>query len=602
MPIRQLPPDVAAQIAAGEVVERPASVVKELLENSLDAGAARIAVSVRQGGVAEISVADDGCGIPAAEVPLAFQRHATSKLLTAADLSTVSTLGFRGEALPSIAAVSRLTITTRPPDAPAGQRCELRYGALTAAAALGCPAGTTIRVQELFGNLPARRGFLRSAAAETARIQEVVTRSALAWPEVRFSLTADGRSIVDTPGSGRLTEAILAIYGADIAARMLPLSHDADNPSAGNPSAGNLSDSNLSVSNLSASDLSINGYASAPEISRHNRSGLTLLVNRRWIYDRSLHYAIDQAYHGLLPERRYPIAVINIALPPQRVDVNSHPAKSEVRFRQQPNLFSAVQRAVRDALIAHAPAQPVSRRMTPAAADFPAAPAAGAALSAPGAGPAAPPPEHLQLPSALPSEIIPLRQTLESLRVVGQIRQTYIVAEGDGGMFLIDQHAAHECIVYDRIRKQWANRERIAQPLLAPAPAELTYAQHDTLQQYAALLTAAGYDLEPFGGSAWLLRAVPPQLAAASSDPVQSFLELLDAVALEQVVMEREDALAATLACHSSVRAGKTLAYAEMTALVSQLRETPQPHRCPHGRPTVIHFTEYQLEREFGRR
>ena len=582
MPIRQLPPDVAAQIAAGEVVERPASVVKELLENSLDAGAARIAVSVRQGGVAEISVADDGCGIPAAEVPLAFQRHATSKLLTAADLSTVSTLGFRGEALPSIAAVSRLTITTRPPDAPAGQRCELRYGDLTAADELGCPAGTTIRVQELFGNLPARRGFLRSAAAETARIQEVVTRSALAWPEVRFSLTADGRPIVDTPGSGRLPEAILAIYGADIAARMLPLSHAAGE--------------------LSAGDLSIDGYTSAPETSRHNRSGLTLLVNRRWIHDRSLHYAIDQAYHGLLPERRYPIAVINIAIPPERVDVNSHPAKSEVRFRQQPNLFSAVQRAVRDALIAHAPAQPVSRRMTPAAADFPAPPDAGASISAPAAGPIAPPPEHLQLPSALPSEIVPLRQTLESLRVVGQIRQTYVVAEGDGGMFLIDQHAAHECIVYDRIRRQWADRERIAQPLLAPAPAELTYAQHDTLQQYAALLAAAGYDLEPFGGSAWLLRAVPPQLAAAGADPVQSLLELLDAVALEQVVMEREDALAATLACHSSVRAGKTLSYAEMTALVSQLRETPQPHRCPHGRPTVIHFTEYQLEREFGRR
>ena len=593
MPIRALPPEVAAQIAAGEVVERPASVVKELLENSLDAGATRIAVSVRQGGVAEISVTDDGGGIPADEVALAFQRHATSKLLTAADLSTVTTLGFRGEALPSIAAVSRVTITTRTADAAAGRRCELRYGEMTTADEWGGPPGTTIRVLELFGNLPARRGFLRSAAAETARIQEVVTRSALAWPSVRFNLTADGRPVVDTPGSGRLPEAILSIYGADVAARMLPLSPV---------------DGSRSADGVAGNDLAISGYVSAPEISRHNRGGITLLVNRRWVIDRALHYAIDQAYHGMLPERRYPIAVIGIALPPERVDVNYHPAKSEVRFRQQPNLFAAVQRAVRDALIAHAPARPVSRQMTPAGigADTPArsdgrpaaAPSGSGGVDGPGL--AMPTPDHLLLPSALPSEAAPLRQTLESLRVVGQIRQTYVVAEGDGGLFLIDQHAAHERIVYDRIRRQWADRERIAQPLLAPAAAELTYAQQDTLQQYTELLAASGYELEPFGGNGWLLRAVPPQLAAA--DPIQSLLELLDAVALEQVVMERDDALAATLACHGSVRAGTTLSYDEMTALISQLRETPQPHRCPHGRPTVVHFSQYQLEREFGRR
>lgn len=595
MPIRELPPEVAAQIAAGEVVERPASVVKELLENSLDAGATRIAVSVRQGGVAEISVTDDGCGIPAAEVPLAFRRHATSKLVTAADLSTVATLGFRGEALPSIAAVSRVTITTRPADAAAGLRSELRYGEMAASDALGCPPGTTIRVMELFGNLPARRGFLRSAAAETARIQEVVTRTALAWPGVRFSLTADGRPVVDTPGSGRMPEAILAIYGAEVAARMLPLS---DTNAAGEPSSDG----------LARADLAINGYVSAPEISRHNRSGVTLLVNRRWVQDRSLNYAIDQAYHGMLPERRYPIAVISIALPPERVDVNYHPAKSEVRFRQQPNLFSAVQRAVRDALIAHAPARPVARPFRPAGditgADTP-PPSDGRRIISPSGrgdngGLVVPTPDYPLLPSALPTDAVPLRQTLESLRVVGQIRQTYVVAEGDGGMFLIDQHAAHECIVYQRILRQWADRERIAQPLLAPATAELTYAQQDTLQQHAELLAVSGYDLEPFGGSAWLLRAVPPQLAAA--DPIQSLLELLDAVALEQVVMERDDALAATLACHGSVRAGATLSHAEMTALITQLRDTPQPHRCPHGRPTVVHFTQYQLEREFGRR
>ncbi len=585
MPIQQLAPDVSAQIAAGEVVERPASVVKELLENSLDAGATRIDISIQQGGVAEIRISDDGCGIPAPEVDLAFAHHATSKLTTAADLDTVATLGFRGEALPSIAAVARVTLTSRPPETDAGTRIEFRYGERVGSTELGCPVGTTVHVVELFGNLPARRSFLRSHAAETSRIQDVVTRYALAYPAVRFTLTADDRRIIDTPGSHRLQETILAIYGAEVAARMLPVY-------------------------LVDGDVTVDGYASAPELTRHNRSWLTLLVNHRWVYDRSVLYAIEQAYQGVLPERRYPLAVVNLILPPERVDVNSHPTKREVRFRQESRIFSTVQRAVRDALLAHAPARPAqhtSSQPLPARPNAPAAnTAAGPRILAPRqSGPnhnPPPDPNPSSLPTASPTQLVPLRQTLATLRVVGQIRQTYIVAEGEGGMYLIDQHAAHERVVYDRLQQQWASQERTSQPLLVPTPAELTFSQQDTLQEYSELLAVSGFDLEPFGDNAWLLRAVPPQLAANSADPVQALIALLDAVALEQVIMERQDALAATIACHGSVRAGMTLATEEMAALLVQLEATPEPHHCPHGRPTVIHFSEYQLEREFGRR
>ena len=583
MPIQQLPPHVAAQIAAGEVIERPASVVKELVENSLDAGATRIDVAVRAGGVAEIRVTDDGCGIPAGELALAFRHHATSKLATVADLQFVSTLGFRGEALPSIAAVARVVCATRASDADAGARIEFRYGDLVGERSIGCPVGATLQVVELFGNLPARRRFLRSPAAETARIQEVITRYALANPAVRFTLNVDGRETVSSTGSGRLQDAILSLYDPEVAGRMLPV-------------------------DLTDGDVSVTGYTSAPDLSRHNRSYITLLVNHRWIYDRSIAYAIEQAYQGTLPDRRYPIAVIDIAIPPEQVDVNSHPSKREVRFRSENRLFSAVQRAVRDALVAHAPVRQVTRSFTPSG-DPPAGGSASPATSAfrvpaPYAGNATPAPDPLTLPT---TSLAPaggsLRDVLADLRVVGQIRQTYVVAEGPAGMYLIDQHAAHERVVYDQLRNRAEQRERAAQPLLAPLPAELSASQAATLEEYAGLLAAYGFQLEPFGGNAWLVRAVPATLAARSnSDPATALTDLLDAVAVEQVVMEREDALAATIACHGSVRAGMTLAPDEMDALLRQLETTDNPHNCPHGRPTVVHFTEYQLEREFNRR
>ena len=581
MPIQQLPPHVAAQIAAGEVIERPASVVKELVENSLDAGATRIAVSIREGGVSEIRVTDDGCGIAADELDLAFRHHATSKLTTVEDLHTVSTLGFRGEALPSVAAVARVVCTTRLPDSQAGARIEFRHGACVDKRPEGCPPGTSVQVVDLFGELPARRNFLRSAPAEAARIQEVVTRYALAHPEVKFTLSVDGREAINTPGSGRLQDAILSMYGAEVAGRMLPVS-------------------------LADGEVSVDGYTGSVELNRRNRSYTTLLVNRRWVYDRSIYYAIERAYQGTLPDRRFPFAVINISLPPEQVDVNSHPTKREVRFRNGDRLFSLVQRAVRDALIAHAPVRTATRTfapvdMAPQPTTFP-APLETPRL--PSTGAPEPRRDGLALPTtALAPAEGSLRDVLADLRVVGQIRQTYIVAEGPSGMYLIDQHAAHERVVFDQIRQRMQEGERPSQPLLAPVPADLSAAQAVTLESYADLLAGYGFALEPFGDRAWLVRALPASLAArANPDPSAALSDLLDAVAVEQVVMEREDALAATVACHGAVRAGMTLAGEEMDALLRQLQTTENPHNCPHGRPTVVHFSEYQLEREFGRR
>lgn len=581
MPIRQLPPNVAAQIAAGEVVERPASVVKELVENSLDAGATRVSVAVSGGGVSEIRVTDDGCGIAADELALAFRHHATSKLSTAADLETVDTLGFRGEALPSIAAVSRVTCTTKTPEADTGCRIEFRYGEPVGEGPAGCPTGTAVQVVELFSNVPARRRFLRSAPAESARIQEVVTRYALAYPDIRFVLTTDGREQVNTTGGGNLQDVILSLYGREVASRMMPVS---------GTDAG----------------LSIHGYTSAPDLHRHNRSYITLLVNRRWVYHRSIMYAIEQAYQGTLPDRRYPLAVINVDLPPEEVDVNSHPTKREVRFRNENRVFSAVQRAVSDALVAHAPVRQATRSFS-LPEERPAG-AGGVSTNRSGPAPMTGTGESGAGGLALPTTVLApagrsLRDVLTGLRVVGQIRQTYIVAEGNEGMYLVDQHAAHERVVYDRIRQDGGLRAGMAQPLLAPTPVELNLAQAGTLQEYGDMLAEYGFQLEPFGGDAWLVRAIPATLTMRNNpDPATALVNLLDAVSVEQVVMEREDALAATIACHGSVRAGDTLIVDEMDALLRQLETTENPHHCPHGRPTVIHFTEYQLEREFGRR
>ena len=570
MPIKVLPPDLANKIAAGEVIERPASVVKELVENSLDAGATRIVVEVAGGGTEKLRVIDDGEGITPAELETAFARHATSKLQTQEQLDAIVTLGFRGEALPSIAAVSRLTMTTRPHQADAGQRIAIDWGDVSADGPQGCPVGTTVEVADLFGNMPARRKFLKSNSTEMGRVQELVARYALAYPAVAFQMVNEGRRLLTSSGNGQPRETLLAVYGSEAAEGMLEI-HGED------PENG----------------YSVDGFISAPNLHRSNRTYMAFFVNRRWIQSRMLSFALEEAYHGLLPERRFPMAAINLTVPYGEVDVNSHPAKREVRFHQEGKVFSALQRTVRAALIADSPVPPLQSPSGPSTqmiyppsgnqSYFPKTVFSGqqqGIFSGPvdAAAPVSAPPP---------------------LKVVGQVKLTYIVAEGPDGMFLVDQHAAHERILFDRIQAK-DDGEQPAESLLEPAMVDLSPAQIEVLQKNAETLTRYGYRLESFGANAYLVRAVPSILS--EQDPGQGLLNVLDMVAFEGLLRQQEDVLAASIACHSAIRAGKSLSDVEMRSLLEQLEATTNPHTCPHGRPTMLHFSSFHMEREFGRR
>ena len=588
MPIQVLPPHLAALIAAGEVVERPVSVVKELLENSIDAGARQITVEIRAGGVEYIRVVDDGSGIPAEQVPLAFHRHATSKLTAAEQLDHVATMGFRGEALPSIAAVSRVAVETRPHDETAGFRYSLQWGEAASSGpgalhVVGCAPGTSIEVSELFGNQPARRKFLRSLQSETSRIQELVSRYALAFPEIRFRLVNDGRTSLNTPGNGQPREALMAVYGEQVASGMLAVR--ADDPDSG---------------------YEVEGFAAAPSISRANRTYMTFFVNRRLIQSRMLSFAVEEAYAGLLQVKRYPVAVVNLIMPYSDVDVNSHPAKREVRFHNENRVFSVTQRGVRAALMAESPVPTLSSTgvdrpgvwaMGGRGGGSPAK-STGSWLSRDDVDGTARPSDSA---GATGRDALPLLgRPSVPLRVVGQIKQTYIVAEGPEGMYLVDQHAAHERVLFDRIIQRRDGQASVSQPLLAPVSVELTPSHATTLLDNLEDVTAYGFQVEPFGERTYLIRAVPAVLTA--DDPAKSLIDILDMATLDGLTRQKENIMAASIACHAAIRAGQSMSEAEMTALLEQLEVTPNPHTCPHGRPTMIHFSSYIVEREFGRR
>ena len=569
MPIKLLDEKLISRIAAGEVIERPASVVKELVENSLDAGAGQVSVEVKGGGVDLVRVADNGSGIPEAEVEIAFYRHATSKLGSFDDLYTIRSLGFRGEALPSIAAVSRVELTTCADGQSAGSCLVVEDGTVIDRHPQGRPVGTTVSVQGLFRRVPARLKFLRSAATENGRIAGVVSQYALAFPEVAFRLTVDGRQTLRTPGKGALIDSVLAVYGADTARQMLEI-RPADWSGGQNEPL-------------------VSGRVGAPSLGRASRNYISLFVNRRAINSRLLSWAVEEAYHGLLPVGKHPVAVINIEVPAGEVDVNIHPAKSEVKFHDERRVFVAVQKAVRGTLVAQAPVPRIEEATVDFAVPPPSAGFRGSAVPArsrpeKGTAEAMPPPLALALPV---------------LRVVGQVMGSYIVAEGPDGLYLIDQHAAHERIVYEEVKRQRQRREVPRQGLLAPATFEVTPGQDEVLRARCGELSDFGFDIEPFGDRTYLVRAVP-ELVPADDWPGM-LRELLDALAGESGV-DFEEKVAVSIACHRrAVRAGQVLSDSEMKALVRQLENTELPHTCPHGRPTLIQLDNGQLRRHFGR-
>ena len=576
MSIRVLAPDVAGKIAAGEVAERPSLVVKELVENSLDAGAAQVTVEIGGGGSELIRVTDDGCGIPADEVELAFHRHATSKISSAHDLDGVRTLGFRGEALPSIAAVAKVSLVTRPADADVGRRVDLKGGRVVRNEAAGCPQGTSLTVQGLFHDLPARRKFLKSPAAETSRVSDVVTRFVLAYPEIRFRLLVNGRRSISSPGNGSLLDALVSVYGAEAAASLLEVD-------SGGPRDG----------------YAVAGYVSAPSHHRANRSYMTFLVNRRWIQSGLLAFALSESYQGFLPRGRHPLGVINLTVPPADVDVNVHPAKREVRFRREDVVFPALQRAVRGALVATSPVPEMRVDSEPGPAWGPAGPwSAGGRRSA--AAPAGPESTGLALELGGAMAQPTLTQAAPALRILGQVRNTYLVAEGADGVYLIDQHAAHERVLFERVCESNQAAQALSQALLEPAAVQLSPGQEEVIRGNGDLLERYGFVVEPFGERSYLLRAVPRMVT--NGDPGRALVEILDLIAFERLLKEREEAVAASIACHSAVRAGMSMAQEEMEDLVVQLGACDSPQTCPHGRPTMIHLSSHHLEREFGRR
>jgi DNA mismatch repair protein MutL len=572
--IAVLPPAVQGQIAAGEVIERPASVVKELVENALDAGAGRVEVRLAGGGLDLIAVRDDGEGMTPEDALLAFARHATSKLTTVDELTAVPTLGFRGEALPSIAAVASVRLVSRQAAEPSGRVVEADADGARNAGITACPAGTTVEVRALFGGLPARRKFLRAPATEVGHVVDVVTRLAVAAPAVGFRVEHDGRELLALPPVGDLGQRVAQALGRERARALAPLE-------------------------VAAGGWTLTGLLAPPSLTLASARLVWTYVTiggsaRRWVRDRLLTRAVLDGYESLLLRGRYPIVVLIVGVPAGEVDVNVHPAKLEVRFHQP----SAVHRLIAPALrarLATALAPALGRAVEPSA----------AAEEPPTYGGGAPVPDRLPLePSrgAQPGLWAPAPRGFASLRFVGQIFNGYLVCEGDGRVVLIDQHAAHERVVFERLRAERRAGGVARDALLVPETVTLSPAEVAALGEQATSLAAAGLEGEPFGTDTFLLRTVPRLLRGRDVGP------LLRAVAAELVeegasgAAERAaDAALATVACHAVIRVGQRLDAAEVQALLTSMDGVEVAAHCPHGRPVAAELGRPQLEALFRR-
>jgi DNA mismatch repair protein MutL len=602
MPIRLLSPEVASQIAAGEVIERPASVVKELLENSLDAGARSVLISVEEAGKKLIEVADDGSGIPPDELELAVSRHATSKLVRSADLFSISTLGFRGEALASIGSVSRMTITSRVQNEQEGARLRVEGGQNGNLTKVGTTVGTTVRVEDLFYNVPARLKFLKSDTTERRAIDVLVTRYALAYPEKRFKLSEGKTVVLQTSGDGDRRSILAALYGVDVAKQMLEIQSEEEG-------------------------FKLSGFISPTSLTRSNRKEITFFINGRWVHDVALTTALLQAYHTLLMVGRYPLTALFLEMSPAEVDVNVHPAKAEVRFRNPDKVFSFIQRSARRALLAYSPVPNVAPSLWGTTRTVPAetpyhtgldwkiahdkellissnSASSDSALEASESNPQLPitnpqsPITHPQLPTTpqTTSPSIPL------LRLVGQIGATYLVAEGPDGLYLIDQHAAHERVLFEKLMTQHAMKNIPAQALLTPVAVTLPPQSSHLLITQLPLLQHFGFEVEEFGPNTFQVRAMPALFMG--SDPSAALRALVEDFEEDEAPLQNEieARLAARVCKRMAVKAGQALSIDEQRALLNDLETCDSPRTCPHGRPTMIHLSVDLLERQFGRR
>ena len=626
--IRVLPEKVANMIAAGEVVDRPASVVKELVENSLDSGGSRIIVEVTKGGAESISVADDGSGMSRDDALLAFERHATSKLADASDLEKILTLGFRGEALPSIASVSRLELTTKEKDALAGTHIHLEGGVIKDVQDVGCPPGTLIVVRDLFFNLPARKKYLKTVSTEMGHIAEAVSHRGNANMDVQFQLVHNGRKVLELPATDNLQERIAGTIGSEVAKEMLKVEYRSEMLSNGNPTPAN-----------------VYGYIAPPTVTRPSASQIITYVNGRHIKNRMLFRSVGDAYRTVLPDRRYPVVVLFLEIDPALVDVNVHPAKVEVKFLKENDIYSLVGRAVKNSLnsanltprfklgekvevedgvstmvdaSANAnafpygkgvdpPGRSVGYRIEPEGGKFPSQKEAfpkratgfesnydSGPTKVPSSTPLTP-----DLGSGSKKDLTPLSELI----YIGQAFDTYIIAQGKEGLYIIDQHTAHERVLYEQLLVESKNGRPQTQRLLLPISLELTPKESGIISPYLPTLREIGFDLEELGKDTFVLKAFPAALS--KTDVKRGMRGVVDEIVSRSLVgkiTEEHDSIIAMTSCRSAIKAGDRMLEQEAKWLIGRLDAASMSYTCVHGRPTMISIELEEIERKFKRR
>jgi len=648
--IRILPENVANKIAAGEVVERPASVVKELLENAIDAGAQSIRVEAESGGRRMIRVSDDGCGMAHDDALLAFERHATSKLRTADDLLSIATLGFRGEALPSIAAVSRLLLETRAAEEDEGTRIEFAGGKLVGVKPAGLPPGTTVSVADLFYCVPARRNFLKSETTELGHIASLVTHYALAHPDKQFVLKTPTQEIIHATRVDTLADRVYQLFGRAALDELFEITPTSS------PMRASITEAELAPEEQAA-ELIVRGFASRPEVQRANRNGIYVFVNRRLVRDRLILHAIHEAYRNVLPPTVFPAVLLFLDLPPEEVDVNVHPAKIEVRFRHPQFVHDFARDSIRQALSRARPIPSFAGTNAQAAAASAAVttPVADASVTAPaiagaGSGLAGPPPaaippmasmaaaataEEFELstaplrpeaqrfrfdggigagldaPGSEPTGEISARETamapasaesLAELKPLGQINSSFIVAVNGEGLWLIDQHVAHERVLFEQHLRARREGQLTGQRVLVPLVVELSPRQLVIIERISEELSANGFEVTQMGPRSVAIHAAPAGIAAADAERL--LREILDGIERESAAISMDSLqakIAASTSCHAAIKVNMPLDQAKMEWLLAELAKTEAPMSCPHGRPVVLRYSVREIERAFKR-
>jgi DNA mismatch repair protein MutL len=662
--IHVLSETVANQIAAGEVVERPASVVKEMLENSLDAGATRIKISVEAGGKKLIQITDNGCGMVRDDAMLAFERHATSKIKNAEDLLSVATLGFRGEALPSIASVSRLRLETRAEEEAAGTVIEINGGKIARVEEAGLPLGTSITVRDLFFNTPARKKFLKAESTELSHIASLVTHYALAHPEKHFELHSAANAMLVAPPVAGYSERVYQVFGKETLDQLIPVASRQALEHVGlpQPPPWRRREEEGETAPKDPGEIRVHGFVSKPEIQKLNRNSIFVFVNGRLIRDRLVQHALTEAYRNIIPPTVYPVVLLFLELPAGEVDVNVHPSKTEVRFRQQSVMHDFVRDSVRAALMkarpvpqfmteirAHATASQslTPGAMTPGAVWEPSSdgglPPSGsrlpeAGLRQPGANGAGfalqalvPPPisarfqfeggiavqanaaipvardlgaipDHGCAPALDVGEEEPTLSSLSTLKPLGQIRNSFILAVNDDGLWIVDQHVAHERVLFERVLKQRAAQKVESQRLLMPIVLELSPAQQAVFAEISDELQHNGFEAEPFGARSVAVKVAP---AGVEASAIENMLqELLDQFSREEQSLNLEKIrarIAASIACHAAIKVNMPLEQNKMEWLLSELAKTDHPMSCPHGRPVVLRYSVKDIQKAFKR-